>query len=546
MRLLLPLLTLASAGCATTAPVAPATTANLAPATTANVAPATATSSRAAAWWGHVERLSADAMEGRAAGTPGHQRAVDYVTAELARLGLEPAGTQGFLQPAAFTEHRIDLLRSQLALMNGADRQPIDMPEQAIPSARSGPPPATVDGAPLVFIGYGLHMPQAGHDDLAGVDLRGRIAVFVSGGPANLSGAGKSHARAQRARLLAERGALGAIAITTPGQLEAPWASAVRNADSPSLYPADAALRDLPTPFLTLSWSPIEGELLFAGSGRTWTEVAAAADASAPLATLRLRPTLHGRFAGATAAVTSPNIVARLPGSDPRLAAEHVVLSAHIDGLGVGRPVNGDAIYNGALDNASGVAALLDIAGELRARRPRRSILFTFVTAEERGLLGSRFFIRRPSVPRQSIVANLNYDMALPLFALRSVIVLGAEESSVGADARAVGVEMDLPLTPDPFPNRNSFIRSDQYAFIEQGVPSVAFKFGFTAGTPEAEAERAFRADRYHTPSDDVTIPAYREDEIRLHDFIAALALRVANADARPAWNADSVFRRPR
>jgi len=241
-------------------------------------------------------------------------------------------------------------------------------------------------------------------------------------------------------------------------------------------------------------------------------------------------------------------VIARLPGSDPRLAGEHVVLTAHLDGLGVAPVGEGDRINNGALDNAAGVAALLDIAGQWRREgaRPRRSILFAFVTAEERGLIGARYFVRSPTVPRASIVANLNYDMALPLFPLTGVIVLGADESSLGADARAVGAGMALPVLPDPFPDRNSFVRSDQYAFIEAGIPALAFKFGFRAGTPEAEIERHWRVTRYHGPTDDTDQIVFAEDEIRLHDFIAAIALRVADAEARPEWNADSQFRQAR
>jgi len=248
---------------------------------------------------------------------------------------------------------------------------------------------------------------------------------------------------------------------------------------------------------------------------------------------------LEGRATG-----ESPNVVARLPGSD--LAAEHVVLTAHLDGLGIDTEAEGDQIRNGALDNAAGVAALLDIAAELRRRgvRPRRSLLFVIVTGEELGLVGSRWFVRRPTVPRASIVANLNYDMALPLFPLRSIIALGTDESSLGADARAIGSEMGLPVVPDPFPERNSFIRSDQYSFIEEGIPALAFKFGFAAGTPEAATEAAWRRNIYHSPQDDIAQPVFADDEIRLHDFIAALALRIANADARPAWNDDSFFRR--
>jgi hypothetical protein len=493
---------------------------------------------RAERWSVHVAALSSDATEGRAAGTAGHQRAADYVAAELRRLGLEPAGSDGYFQPIDFVEQRTDYAASSVELVNGQGSASVPLPAMATVSPRRRLPQGPID-APLVFVGYGLHMPSVGHDDFAGVDLRGKIAVFVSGGPREVSGPLKAHAR-----LLMEREALGAIAITTPGQAESNWQVAVRNSGQPGMFFADPAAGGETRPFVEMSWNPSEAQRLFAGSPRSFAEVAADADASRPLRSFPMASRLRGRVSASSRTVSSPNVVARLRGSDPALADEHVVMTAHLDGLGIGEPVNGDAINNGALDNAAGVAALLDMAEQLKARRPRRSILFVFVTAEERGLLGSRYFARRPTVPLESIVADLNYDMALPLFPLRGVTVLGAEESSIGADARTVGAAMGLPLVPDPFPDRNSFIRSDQYAFIEQGIPAVAFKFGFAAGTPEAEAERAFRATRYHQPSDDLSTRIFREDEIRLHDFIAAIALRVANAPQRPSWNRGSAFAR--
>jgi hypothetical protein len=504
---------------------------------TVSTVPIAAPAERAQRWQAHVEALASDAMQGRAAGTPGHERAAAYVANEMRRLGLSPAGTEGYFQPIRFSEQRTDYAASSLTLSG----TPVALPATAIVSPRYGLP-ATID-APLVFVGYGLHMPSAGHDDFAGVDLRGKIAVFVSGGPAQVAGTLRAHAGAQRNRWLAARGAVGAISIATAGQSEAPWEAAVRNSTQPGMLFSEAGIRDEPS-FAALAWNAAEAERLFAGSPRTFAQVAADADASRPLRSFALATRLNGRLAATSRSVTSTNVVARLAGSDPALADEHIVLTSHLDGLGVGNPVNGDSIYNGALDNAAGVAALIDIATELRRQRPRRSILLVFVTAEERGLLGSRYFARQPTVPRDSIVANLNYDMALPLFPLRSVTVLGADESSIGDAARAVGETMNLPLAPDPFPNRNSFIRSDQYGFIEQGIPAVAFKFGFAAGTPEAELERAFRATRYHAPSDDMTTPIFRDDEIRLHDFIAALAMRLANAPERPRWNAGSPFGR--
>ena len=244
--------------------------------------------------------------------------------------------------------------------------------------------------------------------------------------------------------------------------------------------------------------------------------------------------------------LTSPNLVAVMPGSDPRLKAEHVVLSAHLDGYGVGTPIKGDAIYNGALDNASGVASLIEIAKALKASKvkPKRSILFTIVTGEEKGLLGSRYFARRPTVPSKSIVADLNFDMALPIFKLTSVTPVGYDQSSLGQDAAAVSDAMGLPITPDPFPDRNVFIRSDQYAFIREGIPALFFKYGFKAGTPEATVEKAWRANIYHSPFDDANQPVMPAETAKLNDYVTAVTLRVANADTRPSWNSDSFFKR--
>jgi Zn-dependent M28 family amino/carboxypeptidase len=212
----------------------------------------------------------------------------------------------------------------------------------------------------------------------------------------------------------------------------------------------------------------------------------------------------------------------------------------------VSTPIAGDGLYNGAMDNAAGVAGLLDIARSYRARgtRPKRSMLFVFVTAEEKGLLGSRYFALRPTVNKRTMVANLNFDMALPIFPLKSVIALGAEESSLGAMAAEVGRAQGLPLVPDPWPDRNSFVRSDQYSFIREGVPALAFKFGFAKGTPEAEIERTWRSTRYHAPSDDLSQPVEKLDAVRLHDFVGELGWRVANAPERPTWGSQSFFRR--
>ena len=496
------------------------------------------------AWWNHIEMLASDQMEGRQTGSAGFDRAAAYVTARFKEDGLQPAGLDGFVQPVLLEQQIVDQDGSTASLVSPAGTVPLTVGDEILVSAGL-PRPAAFD-APLVFAGYGLHIPEAGHDDFAGLDLKGKILVVVSGGPANISGALKSHARNERTRLAFERGAVGILTINTPNAVEIPWTRARLLAHQAGMYFADPALRDAPGTFMGAAFDAAKGEMLFAHSGHSFAEIAALADASRPVPTFDLHQTLKGTVASHRAPVRTYNILAKLPGSDPALKAETVVISAHLDHIGVGDPIAGDRIYNGAMDDASGVATVLEIARKFGhgSARPRRSIVFALVTAEEKGLLGSKYLAQRPTPAAGRIVADLNLDMPLPLWPLKSVIVLGADESSLGRDAAAVGQTMGLALVPDPVPDRNAFIRSDQYSYVRTGVPAVAFKFGFARDTPQAAIEKAWRSNRYHAPSDDLAQPVEKEEAAKLNDFIAAMALRVADAPSRPTWNQDSFFRR--
>lgn len=496
-------------------------------------------------WWAHVQAIANDGMEGRGTGTPGYDRAADYVIGQFKALGLKPAGIGGYKQPVAFIEQVVLSDQSSASLVGASGETKLAVPNDLIFSGSGGPVPQSID-APMVFAGYGLHLPEAGHDDFAGLDLKGKIVVVMSGGPSSISGALKSHARSERAKWLAEQGAIGMVMLVTPKQVEIPWQRRIALASAPALYFADAALRETRTPFLSAQLDPAKSAAFFAGSGKDFAQIAAAADASAPVASFPLAQRLKASVAAKRRDLTSPNLIAVLPGSDPKLAKDYVVLSAHLDGYGVGTPIKGDAIYNGAFDNASGVASLLEIAKSLKASKvkPKRSILFAIVTAEEKGLLGARYFAQRPTVPKASLVADLNFDMALPIFPLTSVTPIGYDQSSLGQDAAAVSAAMKLPITPDPFPDRNVFIRSDQYAFIREGIPALFFKYGFKAGTPEAETEKAWRANIYHSPFDDLNQPVMPAQSAKLNAYVTAVTLRVANAPKRPTWHADSFFKR--
>jgi Zn-dependent M28 family amino/carboxypeptidase len=489
-------------------------------------------------WWADITALANDGMRGRLTGSPDYLRAADYVVGRFKEEGLAPAGVDGFLQPVAFEQQVVDQAASKATIGN----TPFQPGQDMIITAGSGPRSAMVD-APLVFIGYGLHLPAQGHDDFAGQDLKGKIVVVISGGPAELSGPVKSDARFHRAEQLAKLGAVGIISLTTPKQVEIPWARQKLLSGQPGMYLADARLREVPDGFFAASIDPDRSEALLEGTGHSFAELCALADASKPLPLFALNKSLKASIVAHREPVTSPNLVAKLEGSDPKLKSEYVAVSAHLDHLGVGAPINGDAIYNGAMDDASGVAAVLDIAHRLKSGpRPKRSVLFVIVTAEEKGLLGSHYFALRPTVPKTAIVADLNFDMPLPLWKLTSVFAPGENESTLGADARAVAAEQGLKMAPDPLPDRNVFIRTDQFSFVREGIPALAFKFGFAKDTPEFAIEHDWRANRYHAPSDDLQQPVMKDEAVKLDAYVAALAARVANAAARPAWLPDSVF----
>ena len=508
--------------------------------------PAQAQPPRAQQWWGDIKAIADDKTEGRLTGSKGYDLAADYVISRLKALGLKPAGENGgFLQPVAFEQQRIDYPDSSATLTGpGGAADAVKPGVDMLFTAGGAPRPAMVD-APLVFIGYGLHLPEQGYDDLKGLDLKGKIAVVISGGPADIAGTVKASNRNQRAKFLTAAGAVGLITLTTPKQVEIPWARQKLLASQPGMYLADPAMRDTPDGFFQASFDPEQSQRLFAGTGHSFAALGALADASQPVPTFPLALALKASIGVKRERLTSPNLVAMLEGSDPKLKAEYVVVSAHLDHLGIGEPINGDRIYNGAMDDASGVAAVLDIAGRLKREHPKRSVLFLLVTAEEKGLLGSHYFARRPTVPKAAIVADLNFDMPLPLWPLKTVIVGGEGESSLGATARAAATPLGLATTPDPLPDRNSFTRTDQYSFVTAGVPSLAFKFGFQKDTPEFQIEHDWRANRYHAPSDDVNQPGVLQEEaVKLDDFVASIALRTANAPERPTWLATSAFRR--
>jgi Zn-dependent M28 family amino/carboxypeptidase len=498
-------------------------------------------------WWAHVKFLADDSLEGRNTGSEGLRKAQAYAVEQLQKAGLEPAGTKGFYQPIRFTQFQVDESKSSLALVSNGQSKPLSFADDAYINSRATRASVNLT-APLVFVGYGLKVPEKNLDELAGLDLNGKIVVYLAGSPADVPTALASHYQTagERWKSLHAAGAIGTITIFNPASMDIPWSRISANHNEPSMDLADPEFMETPGQQLGVAFNPASGEKLFAGSGHTFAEIAALGKDRKPLPHFALAVWLKADAAIQTSSVESANIVAKLPGSDPTLKNEFVVLSAHIDHVGIGAPINGDRIYNGAMDDGSGTALVLDIAASLKTHpeKLQRSILFLLVTAEEKGLLGSKYFAEHPTVLLRSIAADVNVDMFLPIVPLKILTIQGIEESDLGSRAASIAKSMGIKPIADPEPLRNRFIRSDQYSFIKKGVPAIKADVGFELGTPEQKIFKDWLTNRYHAPSDDVNQPVDLGAAALYEEFNRRLLLETANTAARPQWKPDSFFRR--
>jgi hypothetical protein len=495
-----------------------------------------------------VRFLASDTLEGREAGTRGYDIAALFVAERFRALGLAQAGDDGsYFQsvpmvsfaaaPGGKAELRAIGAAGPVALIREQDYF-------VFPSART---PRAVVEVPAVFVGFGFAAGAHGRDDFAGLDLEGKIAVLIFGAPKFLNSEELAHYRSTAVKRVGERGAVGAVMLYSP-TLEAlnPFARSVANARgeaSLAWRTADGAAFTQTPNIEARAMMSIDGaRKLFAAAGRSFDDAIAQSQTDAGMVEgFDLGVRLRLESDSVITETASANVAAILPGSDPKLAAEHLVLTAHLDHEGV-KPTpeaGDDEIYNGAMDNASGVAAMLESARLLAASPPRRPVLFLAVTAEEKGLVGSDYFARNPTVPRDSIAAVVNLDMPIATYLFEDVIAFGAERSTmfpaVAAGARAAGVV----LSPDPTPEEGFFTRSDQYSFVKQGMPAVFLRPGFANGGEAATA--TFRKQHYHRPSDEADLVDFGVLK-RFTDVQTAVARKIADDRQRPAWKPGDFF----
>jgi hypothetical protein len=490
----------------------------------------------------HVSFLADDLLEGRDAGSRGFDLGASYVASQFEGLGLKPVAGDGWFQQIPFV--RYSLAEGSAAVTIGGRRFAHGEEVVVSPSAIEG---AQSVEAPVVFVGYGLSSREAGIDDYRGLDVRGKIVAVLGGYPKGMASDVGAHLNSDKRRIASERGAVGMVILRTAAESgRRPWERLVEGSSDPAMswvgadgepYSASPGIRfraTLDTP---------AAEALFAGARRPLARVLAEAerDGGRPRG-FALKPKLRFEQQSKVTRFQSPNVLAVLPGSDPAVAGEYVLLMAHLDGLGIQDKPGSDDIHNGAMDNATGVSTMLEVARAMveSGARPRRPILFAAVTAEEHGLLGAQYMARNPALREGKVVGVVNLDMPVLLYDFQDVIAFGAEHSTMGPIVERAASRIGIALTPDPLPQEGLFTRSDHYRFVQEGIPAVFLMTGFKNGGEEKFT--GFLKTNYHKPTDDLNLPFDWKAGAKFAHINYLIASEIANAPEAPKWYRDSFF----
>jgi hypothetical protein len=501
----------------------------------------------------HVRFLASDLLRGREPGTAGYDIAAAYVASQFRQIGLQPAGEHdGYFQQVPLRRAYLEDGSAVLAVQVAGERRDFDF----VGDFFTGPSLAHTASevtAPAVFAGYGIHAPVLGYSDYRDLDVTGKIAVVLSGKPETLSSEEGAHFASAREkyRAAAEHGAIGLLRIHTPRrERRSAWKRVATSVGKPAMgWVADGG-----EPFAAFGQLRLKATLkhdaaaiLFRGQEHTLETLLEADETGKTLPVFALDAVVTARQVSRHDSLTSPNVAGLLPGSDPTLSNEVLVYLAHLDHIGeLVRGGREDVINNGALDNASGVAVLLETARAFAAGpRPRRSVLFLAVTAEEKGLVGSEYFARNPTVPADSMIGAINLDMPLLLYEFGDVVAFGAEHSSLKEPVRQAAAEFGIGLAPDPMPEENIFVRSDHYRFVQRGIPSIFLvtgPSGLGGVTDTQPIFKEFLAKHYHQPSDDIKLPINYGAAARFTLINRRIGEIVANDPLRPAWREGDFF----
>lgn len=500
----------------------------------------------------HVEFLAGDLLEGRATASRGHDIAAAYVASQFRQAGLQPGGDdQSYLQNVPLLEATPVLPGSSAELVREDDTYTFEYGTHYLPSADFSSASSTLS-APLVFAGFGIDAPELSHNDFESIDVKGRIAVIFSGAPAKFPNEKRAYYSWEERKLttLVDKGAVGVITVDSSADIKrTPWERRVAMSWIPQMRWLDEAglpQNAFPALKLRFRFNHDAARQLFETAPNSFAAALAAADEGTPQG-FALPGMLTLSATTGLRKTESANVLGVLPGSDPQLKNEYIVVTAHLDHLGRGPAVNGDSVYNGAHDNAVGMSIMLELARALNASnaKPRRSMLFAAVTAEEKGLLGSDFLVRQAQAQEKQLVANINLDMPLTFAPVFDFVALGAQHSTLGTLARQAAAAEGYRLSADAAPEQVKFIRSDQFSFIRRGIPALVVGTGYQPRSPSVdldELRRQFLSSHYHQPSDDLTLPIDYPTAADLARINLRIALAAANASTAPRWAKGDFF----
>jgi len=507
----------------------------------------------------HIEFLADDTLQGRDTGSKGYQIAVNYVKSYFKQLGLTPMGesigaqSKGFEQQVRFRKSYLIDDSAGLTVHGMSGDTDLTFGHEFLTSGSSFENNTTVT-APTVFVGYGVISDEFGYNDYQNLDVKGKIVVALSGRPDDLPSEEGAHigSGAEKSRHAAERGAVGFITIHTPKREKVrSFEKSAQYANTPRLSwltKNDAPFGKYPELVAGAYIEHNAASVIFDGAKRDLADIFAADDNNSAISGFDLpyKVTLKNRSRHEQ--ITSPNVVAAIEGSDEQLKNEYVVFSAHLDHIGISQHGDEeDTINNGALDNASGVAILLETA-RLMAQmptKPKRSVLFVVVTGEEKGLLGSSYFANNPTVPVTQLVANVNLDMPLILYPFADVIAFGSTHSTMGEIVETAAKKVDIELSEDPMPEQALFTRSDHYSFVKAGIPSVFLMTGFKSTDESIDGGAVFGdflKNHYHQHSDEVTLPINYQAAASFALVNMMIGLEIANQSQRPKWHQGDFF----
>jgi Zn-dependent M28 family amino/carboxypeptidase len=507
----------------------------------------------------HINFLADDLMLGRQPGSDGYNIAANYVASQFQQAGLIPAGNEdSYFQQVPLRQAFLEPGSAEMIYTQNDESTVFTFIEQFFMGPSLDSPSSALE-AGLVFVGYGIDAPELDHRDYADVDVEGKVVVLFAGQPYDFPSEEGAHfsSSMEKTRAAVRHGAVGVLMIHTPRTtVKFPWDRIRSQLGTPSMgwvnaqgnvqgefeqIQADAMIRHT------------AAAILFENAEFDLDTLLKSDDEGEALARFDLKGRISMSQNSTQSDLTSPNVVAFLPGSDPLLASEYVVYTAHLDHIGVlhsggieDEPK--DLINNGAMDNASGVSVMLETARLFsEGEAPRRSVLFVAVTAEEKGLVGSEYFAMNPTVPIGSIVSEVNLDMPVLLYEFGDVIAFGAEHSSLGDTIRSAAASFAIDLSPDPFPEQNIFVRSDHYRFVQQGVPSVFLVTGMKSLDGSIDTQPIFEGflqQHYHKPSDDLNLPIHYGAAAKFTRINVKIGELIANEPARPSWREGDFFGR--